>query len=33
VRVDMLKRALKIFGPVLVQGFGQTEAPLLLATL
>jgi acyl-CoA synthetase (AMP-forming)/AMP-acid ligase II len=33
MRVDMLKRALKIFGQVLVQGFGQTEAPLLLATL
>lgn len=33
MRVDMLRRALITFGPVMVQGFGQTEAPLLLATL
>ncbi|PJE17619.1 MAG: hypothetical protein CK429_06140 [Mycobacterium sp.] len=33
MRTDMLKRALQTFGPVMVQGYGQTEAPLLLATL
>ncbi|WP_301149798.1 AMP-binding protein [Mycobacterium simiae] len=33
MRVDMLRRSLETFGPVMVQGFGQTEAPLLMATL
>jgi acyl-CoA synthetase (AMP-forming)/AMP-acid ligase II len=29
-RLDMIKRALDVFGPVLYQGYGQTEAPMLI---
>jgi acyl-CoA synthetase (AMP-forming)/AMP-acid ligase II len=31
--VDKLKRALGIFGPVMIQGFGQTEAPACISCL
>ncbi len=31
--VDKLKEALAVFGPVMTQGYGQTEAPMLIAHL
>jgi acyl-CoA synthetase (AMP-forming)/AMP-acid ligase II len=31
VPIDLLKRALQTFGPVVLQGYGQTEAPLYIA--
>lgn len=31
--VDRLKQGLEIFGPVFVQGFGQTEAPITISVL
>jgi acyl-CoA synthetase (AMP-forming)/AMP-acid ligase II len=33
MRLDMLKRAISVLGPVLSQGYGQTEAPMLIASL
>ncbi|MGC4998453.1 class I adenylate-forming enzyme family protein [Streptomyces sp. DT195] len=33
MRLDMLKRAIEVLGPVLSQGYGQTEAPMLITTL
>jgi len=31
--VEKLKQAIEVFGPVMTQGYGQTEAPMLLARL
>jgi acyl-CoA synthetase (AMP-forming)/AMP-acid ligase II len=33
MRVEMLKQALATFGPVMVQGYGQTEAPMMIAMM
>ncbi|MBS7806074.1 AMP-binding protein [Variovorax sp. PCZ-1] len=33
ILVSQLKRALKLFGPVMTQGYGQTEAPMHMARL
>lgn len=33
IRVDKLKQALELFGPVLRQGYGQTEAAMLITAL
>ncbi|MET8977933.1 AMP-binding protein [Streptomyces sp. NPDC004539] len=33
IRVEKLKQALALFGPVLRQGYGQTEAPMLITAL
>ncbi|MEU1181670.1 AMP-binding protein [Streptomyces sp. NPDC005820] len=33
IRVEKLKQALELFGPVFRQGYGQTEAPMLITAL
>ncbi|WP_063044323.1 AMP-binding protein [Nocardia pseudovaccinii] len=33
MRLDKLEQALKLFGPIMRQGYGQTEAPMLITAL
>jgi acyl-CoA synthetase (AMP-forming)/AMP-acid ligase II len=32
-RLNLLRRAMEVFGPVMLHGYGQTEAPMLLTTM